>query len=378
MIIKKTFRYRLRPDKVQRQLFLQFAGACRWVYNRGLAQRKDLWEQEKKRVTIFDQNKELSLLKKREETLWLGDIHSQVLQQALHDLDSAFNHFFRRVKKKEVPGHPNFKSKGDKDSFRYPQGVKINGSKVWLPKIGWVRFRKSREVEGGLKQTTVISEGGKWYVCFSCEWEERDPQSSEWGSVIGIDLGLETFATIATEGGFEEVVNPRFYRKELSHIRYLGRQLSKKKNRSNNRLKAKAKLQLFCAKIRARRNDFLHKLSTEIVKSHDIITVESLKIKDMLMSSSRSLSCSISDAGWGQFLLMLKYKSEYYGKKLVEANQYFASTQICSNCGKKNAIGLSIRKYSCGCGLEIHRDQNAALNLRAVGTTVLKACGAAL
>jgi len=140
MITKKTFKYRLKPSKKQRTLCLQFAGSCRWVFNRGLEKKKTAYENEKKTLSYFDLNNELPSLKKAEETSWLKDVHSQVLQQALKDLDFAFQHFFRRVRsKEEKPGYPRFKRKGDKESFRYPQGVKIEGNHVYLPKIGAVR-----------------------------------------------------------------------------------------------------------------------------------------------------------------------------------------------------------------------------------------------
>lgn len=379
MIIKKAFRFRLRPNKGQLQAFACFSGACRWIYNRGLAERQKAWEENKRPLSLYEQNNTLTKLKEQEETSWLKEVHSQILQQSLHDLNQAFLHFFRRIKNKEIPGFPRFKCKGEKDSFRYPQGVKIQEDHVWLPKIGWVRFRKSREMQGDLKQTTVIKEGNKWYVCFSCEWEEEhQPSHAFENKVIGIDVGLESFATIVSDDQFEEVPSPRFLIRNLSHLRYLSRQLSKKIKKSKNWCKAKAKLQAFHAKVRYRRQDFLHKLSTRLVKNHDVIAVENLKIQRLLTTAKRFLARSIGDAGWRQFLQMLKYKCAYTGKHLVEASEFFPSTQLCSQCGCRNDISLGIRQYSCNCGFVIHRDRNAALNLKAVGMTALKACGAAL
>jgi putative transposase len=360
-----------------RRLFSQFAGACRWVFNRGLAQKKEAWERDKRSVSLYEQNKELAQLKKEGETAWLKEVHSQVLQQSLGDLDQAFKHFFRRVKQGVEQGYPRFKSKGDHDSFRYPQGVRVSDDKVYLPKIGWVRFRKSRELKGEIKQTTIIKEGAYWYVSFSCQWEENILQSNESPSIVGIDLGLESFAIMADGERIEKIENPRFLRHELNHLKFLSRQLSRKEKWSKNWRKAKEKLQSFHAKIRSKRNDFLHKLSTAIVKSHDVVVVESLKVKSLLEKSPRFLARSISDAGWRQFLQQLKYKCEYAAKRFVEAGEWFPSTKQCSSCRKRNEISLSDRIYRCDCGLVIHRDDNSALNLRAVGTTVLKACGAA-
>lgn len=371
MNIQKAFRYRLSPNATQLKAFLGFSGACRWVYNRGLAERNDAWQNSKKSISLFTQNKALTVLKAQEETAWLKDVHSQVLQQSLHDLDLAFLNFFRRVKNKdESPGYPKFKCKGDHDSFRYPQGVKVQDSRVWLPKIGWVRFRKSREVQGAIKQTTVIKEGKHWFVSFSCEWEEEDTIQPIACKVVGIDVGLENFATTVSDNQFEEIAFPGFLRKNLSHLRYLGRQLSYKAKHSKNWQKAKAQLRAFHAKIRYRRQDFLHKISTRLVKSHDMVVVENLKIQKLLKTSGRYLARSIADAGWRQFLLMLKYKCVYASKQLVEAAEYFPSTQLCSQCSAGNTLSLSMRQYSCSCGLVIHRDRNAALNLHAVGMTV--------
>jgi putative transposase len=194
MIFQKAFKFRLKANQQQESKFYQFAGAKRWIYNRGLDQRKKAWEQDKKKITVYDQNNELPRLKEEEDLKWLKDIHSQILQQALHDLDESFLRFFQGA------GYPRFKCKGVKDSFRYPQGVRVNDNKVWLPKIGWVRFKKSREIEGSIKQTTIVLEGGKWYVSFSCEIEKEPPVVQlDSHKSVGIDLGLTHFATLAPD-----------------------------------------------------------------------------------------------------------------------------------------------------------------------------------
>lgn len=369
MFFTKTFKYRLKPSRKKSSLFSQFAGASRWIFNWGLEQRTTLWQDKKTSVSHFDQNNELVRLKQEEDTSWLTGIHSQVLQQALGDLNLAFEHFFRRVKKNETPGYPRFRCKGENDSFRYPQGVRVKNNEVWLPKIGWVHFRKSREIEGKIKQTTVIKEGRYWYVCFSCEIEKKE-RVVEIQDIVGIDLGLEHFAIIATDQGIEEIENPRFFKKKLSKLQYLSRQLSKKTTRSQNRLKAKNVLNTLHAGVRNRRKDWLHKVSTRLVKSHDKIVVESLKVKELLMKAPKSLARSIGSTGWRQFLQMLAYKCEESGKKLQEVGKYFPSTKQCFKCQKRNEILLSTRDYECSCGFKIHRDHNAALNLKAAGTTV--------
>lgn len=368
MVFNKSFKFRLRPNRKQENLCLQFAGASRWIYNRGLDQRNTLWKEEKKGISLYTQNNELVSLK--EESEWLSGIHSQVLQQALNDLNEAFRHFFRRVKNKETPGHPHFRCKGENDSFRYPQGVVVKGKLVWLPKIGWVRFRKSREIEGEIKQTTVIKEGEDWYVCFSSEMEKEAGSETSTDDVVGIDVGLEHFATIATKEGVIDIESPRFLEKRLPKIKFLHKSLSRKQKMSKNRLKAKIALSQEHARIKNQRKDFQHKLSTNLVKSHDKIVVESLAVKELLEKVPGDRARGISDAGWRGFLQMLKYKCEEKNKQLLEAARYFPSTKQCYKCKAKNEIPLNQRIYSCSCGHCMHRDHNAALNLQAAGMSV--------
>jgi putative transposase len=301
-----------------------------------------------------------------------------VLQQALKDVDSAFQHFFRRVSLHEKPGYPKFKRRGERDSFRYPQGFKVDGNHVYLPKIGMVRFKKTREIEGTIKQVTVIKEKEHWYVCFSCEIEREMPeiQLSE-ASAIGIDVGLTHYATLAKGDGneIEEIENPRFLRRFLGKLHHLSKSLSRKKFKSKNWYKAKRELQDFHVHLKNCRKDFAHKLSTQIVKSHDIIGVESLSVALLMQSGQTRLARSIADAGWRQFFDCLTYKAKERGKALVPVDRWFASTQICSGCGKKNHLQLSDRVLRCECGLEIGRDVNSAINIKEEALAIYRAAG---
>ena len=361
---------------------MQFAGASRFLYNRGLEQRKVLYEKEGKSITYFEQNNELVLLKKQEATLWLKDIHSQVLQQALKNLDTAFQNFFKNLTTGRKPGFPRFKCKGIRDSFRYPQGVKLDLDCVFLPKIGWVRFRKSREIEGEIKQTTILREADRWYVAFSTVQTVEDPKSLpiHEDRAVGIDVGLKSFATLAVgiASSPTHVPNPRFFTQHLSRLRILSKRFSKKEKFSKNWLKAKRQLQKLHIHIKHCREDFVHKLSTLIVKSHDIICVEGLDIAQLLQKTTRSLARSIADASWRQFLRCLKYKAQEKGKHFVETSKYFASTQTCSRCGAKKKMELKDREYQCPCCSNVmDRDLNSAILEKAAGMSVLKACGAA-
>ncbi|HEY9854457.1 MAG TPA: transposase [Stenomitos sp.] len=373
MMIWKTFRYRLEPTGEQRQLFARFAGSCRFVFNHALAARITAYEQEGKTLSFAEQCKTLTGMKKAEGTVWLSEVHSQVLQQALKDLDAAYEHFFRRVKKGETPGFPRFKKKGVKDSFRYPQGIKVQGGKVYLPKIGWVRYRDSRPVEGKILQATIKRDGDHWFVCLACEIELREPVKPPINEerALGIDVGLKTFASLS-DGA--EIPNPHFLRGALQRLRRAQRSLSRRVKGSANWFKQKAKVAKLHRKVRDSRLDFLHQLSTRLVKSHDVIAVEGLNIRGMV--KNRHLARAISDVGWGMFLAMLRYKAEWLGKHFVQIGRFEATSKKCSACGEKKPMPLSVRTYSCGnCGLVMDRDFNASLNIRAAGLSALHACG---
>jgi putative transposase len=383
MIVKRAFKFKLKPTLSQRQVFLQFAGARRFVFNRGLDQRKKLYETTGKSFTYFEQNKELTLLKDIPETAWLNEIHSQVLQQGLKDLDRAFLNFFRRVKKGEKPGYPRFKKKGLHESFRFPQGVKVQGSQCFLPKIGWVKFRKSRDLQGKLNETTLVQEGKDWFISFSCEWEEasQEPTPIDERGAVGIDVGLNHFATLAVgqDNKLQQINNPKYLRKQLSHLRYLSKQHSKKAKKGSNSLKARYRLSKLHTRIKNLRNNFVQQLSTEMIKNHDIFCIESLNLSSLLQKSTKGLARSISDAGWRSFLHCLKYKAEEKGKHVIEAGNYFPSSQICASCGHRQKMPLSVREYHClSCGVKNDRDYNSAIVLKAAGMSVLKARGAAL
>jgi putative transposase len=367
VIIQKSYRYRLEPDGNTRQLFARFAGSSRYLYNWALAARKSAYEESKKTLSYAEQCKLATQLKKEEETAWLAEIHSQVLQQSLKDLDTAYQNTFRRVKKGQTPGFPRFKKKGQKDSFRYPQGVQVAEGKVFLPKIGWVPYCNSgykgvQPTTENLLQATVKREGKHWFVSFACEIEHQSAVPFT-GSAVGIDVGLKTFATLS-EGTVIE--NPRFLKKQLRKLKIEQRRLKNKQRGSANRKKQAARIARLHTKVKNARKDFAHKASTTIVKNHDVVVIEDLNIKGMV--KNHKLARAISDVGWGQFLAMLEYKLKWAGKSIISINRFFASSQICSCCGAKKPMPLNLRTYDCAhCGLSLDRDLNAALNIRRQG-----------
>jgi putative transposase len=375
MLITKTFRFRLEPNTHQRQLFARFAGCCRFVFNQGLAARISNYESETRTLSYADQCKKLTELKKDEKTAWLGLVHSQILQQALRDLDTAYQHFFRRVRGGKVPGFPKFKRKGQKDSFRYPSGVKVKKGRVYLPKIGWVKYRDSQSVDGRILQATVKREGEHWFISFACEIEMPSPMPAaiKEDKAIGIDMGIKNFAALS-DGTFIE--NPRFLNKVLAKLRRAQRLLARKTKRSKAWKRQVAKVVRLHIKVKNSRKDFAHKVSTAIVKNHDVIAVEDLNITGMV--KNRHLSRAVSDVGWGLFLSMLEYKAGWAGKHFVRIGRLEATSKTCSTCGEKQPMPLCVRIYACeSCGMIMDRDWNASLNIRAAGLVVLNACGGA-
>ncbi|MNS28040.1 putative transposase [compost metagenome] len=345
------------------------------MFNQGLAARKVSYEAEGVTLSYADQCKMLPTMKKAEETAWLGEIHSQVLQQALKDLDAAYQHFFRRLKSGETPGFPSFKKKGQKDSFRYPQGVKAEGGRIYLPKIGWVKYRDSRPIEGKLLQATIKREGEHWFISLACEVEMPDaaPVTVAEERAVGIDVGLKSFAVLS-DG--TEVENPRFLKQALAKLKKAQRRLSRKTKRSNRWKKQVARVVKLHIQVKNSRKDFAHKASTAIVKNHDVIAVEDLNISGMV--KNRRLSRAISDVGWGLLVDMLRYKAEWAGKHFVRIGRFEATSKTCSVCGEKKPMPLSVRTYACGgCGMAMDRDWNASLNIRAAGLVVLNARGGA-
>lgn len=369
----KAYKYRLVPNKEQEVLFAQYAGCARYVYNRALADYKKAQENDIKRPSYSDAANKLPFMKADEETIWLKDVHSQVLQQSIMDLYKGIKKFFKERDDNPFIGFPKFKRKGKKESFRFPQNIKIMGNKVYLPKIGWVKFRNSRSIEGMLKQAVIKKEAIHWYITIFAEVEMATAQVPiiDEGA-IGIDLGLTSFVALSTE---EEVEAPVFLRKHLAKLKHLYRELSRKKKFSNNWKKCVAKIQRLHIRIKNLRGDFLHKLSTLLSKNHGVVCVENLNIKGMV--KNRRLARSISDAGWGKFVSFLEYKCDWNGKHFVKVPRHFPSSQLCSNCGNKQKMPLSERVYRCqNCPLELGRDINASKNIRMAGLDILKACGA--
>ncbi len=355
----KTYIWKLKPTKPQLAAMEQTVEVCCHLYNGALAERKDAWENERRSVTFAQQCASLPVLK--EKSAYLPNIHSQVLQDVMHRVNRSFENFFRRAKAKEVKaGFPRFKGEGWYDSFQYRQygnGAKFDSEgRLSLSKIGAVRVCKDRLMTGTPKAITITRRADGWYACIACETEtEPLPRT---GESIGIDVGLESFATLSNG---ETVANPRLLRRAERQLKTAQRRVSRRKRGSERRKKARVLLAKAHLRVRRARLDFCHKVAHGLVRCFDTIAVEKLNIKGMV--KNHHLAKSISDAGWGLFVSVLTQKAESAARRVIAVNPAYTS-QDCSNCGMGVKKALCVRLHSCPhCGFEAHRDHNAALNI---------------
>jgi len=357
----RNYMFRIYPNKEQDRKLTSWLETCRRIYNAALAHRKEAWDREKRSVTRVEQQVWLKEAKK--ENSFFQEVHSQVAQEVLFRVERAFVAFFRRVKNGEVPGYPRFKGKGRYKSITFTQfgdglGASFSNGKLRLSKIGLVKIEPHREIPGSIKIVTVKHEAsGRWYAVFAVETELNRPESHP-GPAVGLDVGLEKFATLS-DGSIVE--NPRYLRKTENRLKHAQRNLSRKQKGSRNRDKARYKVALLHAKIHNQRRDFLHKVSRRLVNTYSVIAVENLNVKGMVRN--HHLAKSISDAGWSEFLAMLCYKAEEAGSRVVRVNPS-GTSQECSGCSTGVPKELSVRIHRCpSCGIVVDRDVNAARNI---------------
>jgi len=359
----RAYRYRIYPTKSQVTLLEQTLEICRWVYNDTLALRKDAWEQEQRSISLFETNKILTQWKR--ERPELKQVYAQTLQNVQVRVDLAFKAFFRRVKSGENPGYPRFKGRGRYDSFTYPQGqkggFKFNGDHLHLSKIGDVKIILHRQIEGTIKTLTVRrSLTGKWYACFSVECDPTPAPQKD--TVIGIDVGLESFATLSNG---EQIENPRFFRTDEKALAKAQRKLPKLEKGTPERKKAWKIVAHVHERIANRRLNFAHQISRQLVDRFGTILFEDLNITNM--QKNHRLAKSIADVAWNQFITIAQSKAEDAGSRVILVNPRNTSQQ-CSRCGMIVAKTLSDRVHSCPhCGLVMDRDQNAAINIMRLG-----------
>ena len=359
--MRKSFQYRLYPTKQQRRVLANHLEACRRLYNTLLCDRMQAYENREKSLSLYDQHRKIPFLK----TDWppLACVHSQVLQNVAVRVDLAFQAFFRRVKAGAPPGFPRYKGEGRYDSITYPQdqGFALKAGRLRLGKIGLVKVCQHRLLEGQPKTCTVRRTAtGKWYASIICEVEPPSlPSSME---AIGLDVGLEKFATLSSG---EQIVNPRFFRKEEDELAKAQRKLATAEKGTPQRAKVRKRVARVHERIRFKRHDFAHQLAHRLVAHYGLIAVEDLTINGMV--HNHCLAKSIHDAAWSQFRQCLSYKAEEAGRTLVAVNPAYTS-QDCSQCGHRQRKTLSERVHLCPCcGVVMDRDENAACNILRLG-----------
>jgi len=366
----KGFHYRLYPTPEQQVLLNKHFGCVRFVYNWALETKNKAYVEHKKSLSCFDLVTRIPELKKEHE--WLGEVNSQALQMAVRNLDNAFTNFFRRIKEKsKEAGFPKFKKRKNRQSFQCPQKVKIdfdNGtiSVIKVPNIKAVFHRK---LEGKIKTVTISkTKAGRFFASVLVETPEIVPAKPpiEEKTTVGIDLGIKDFAVLSTG---EKIENQRFNEKVKITIAKLNRKMAKQKKmnggqHTKNRERTRLKLAKVYEKVENQRNDWLHKLSTKLVRENQTICIEDLAVQNM--QANHCLAGAIASVSWGKFVTFLDYKCEWYGKNLIRIGRFEPSTRICSTCGCYNgSLTLADREWTCpDCGTHHDRDVNAAKNVK--------------
>src|SRR5215510_9368585 len=354
----KAYKYKLKTNAMFVAGCSSTLDVCCELYNAALQERRDAYRINGLSINYHAQAVQLPQIKQVREDL--GEVHSQVLQDSLRRVEKAFDAFFRRVKNGEKPGYPRFKSASRFDSFTYPEsGFRLEGDKLHLSKIGSCRVRLSRPIEGTIKTCMTKREADGWYVIFAVE-ENQSRFFPKTGQTVGIDVGIENFATFSTG---EVVENPEFLRESECELKTAHRKLSRHRDkRSHRRRRAVQLLARKHQKIRRQRADFHQKTALKIVSKFDAMAVEDLNVKGMV--KNHHLAKSISDAGWNKFILILTSKAEDAGRIVIKVNPSYTS-QDCSKCGHRMRKTLAIREHRCdNCGFQAHRDHNAALNIK--------------
>lgn len=379
----QAYKYELKPNGEQQRNMRRFAGSCRFVFNKALAMQKENHEAGGKFINYVAMAKQLTAWRNNVETGWLSDAPVHPLQHALKDLERAYTNFFAKR-----ADFPRFKKKGQGDSFRYPDSkqfkIDAGNSRVFLPKLGWIRYRNSRELLGTAKNITVSSNGGKWFISIHTEREVAEPVHPS-ASIVGVDVGIARFATLS-DGTIFEPINS--FKKQQARLARYQRAMSRKTKFSSNWKKAKVKVTKLHQKIGNIRRDYLHKTTTTISQNHAMVCIEDLQIRNMSKSAAGNidqpgrnvraksgLNKSILDQGWFEFRRQLDYKLQWAGGFLVPVPPQNTS-RTCPACGhvaKENRQTQA--KFACvECGFVENADLVGAINILTAGHAVY-ACG---
>lgn len=375
----KAYKFRIYPTREQEVLIAKTIGCSRFVFNHFLAKWEETYEATGKGLSYGSCSKKIPVLK--QEFDWLREVDSTSVQSSVKHLAEAYDRFFKKQNER-----PRFKSKRNpiqsyttniQGKSQLPE-VSIVGNRLKLPKLKWVRFANSKQVEGRILNATIRRNAtGKYFVSLCVEQEIDELPKT--GSTVGVDVGLKHFAVLSDGTVYQ---NDRYFRtlekrlareqRKLSRRQLIALNRNIKLSEAKNYQKQKRKVARIHEKIANKRTDFLHKVSTEIVKNHDVIGIETLQVKGM--QKDRKLSKAISDVSWSAFFHMLAYKADWYGKTVVKVGKTFASSQLCSSCGHRHrdVKHLGLREWTCpGCGIHHDRDVNAGLNLKREAERIL-------
>ena len=360
----KAYKYRLYPNGEQRTFFEKSFGCARYVYNWALNKRIEAYQQRKERLSCVDLCKMLTDLKKEEDKLWLNEVSSECLQQSIRCMDSAFTRFFREKK-----GFPKYKSKKDaRKSYKAINGVRIDfeTNRIKLPKIGWMKFYKNRTFEGKVGTVTVSKNAtGKYFVSVLVNDGIETPlkPNIEYNTSVGIDVGIKDFAVFSNGKVFE---NPKYLEKAEMRLKTLQRRFARRQKGSNRREKARLKLAKAYEKVTNCRANFIHQVTSRIVRENQTIIIEDLNVSGMM--KNHNLAKHISSASWSEFFRQLQYKCEWYGRNLIKIGRFEPSSKMCT-CGYVNkGLKLSQREWTCpNCGQRNDRDLLAAINIKRFG-----------
>lgn len=361
--MNKAFKYRIYPNKSQQILFAKTFGCVRVIWNANVESFNSYDKDANPKPKIITKSDLIT------DKPWLNEISAAAIQQKIRDFQETSKQFFSKTRKKRI-GRPSFKKKSGIQSYRLPnQKFSLGDNKIRLEKIGWVKMRVDRAIpdESKILSCTIsMNCCGQYFV--SVLVETLILHKHKTGKMVGIDLGLKSFATLS---GSTVIDNIKFFREKQSEIVKIQRHLSRKKKGSNGYRKNKLRIARLHNKIANKRNYFLHSVTTYLADNYDVICIEDLNVSGML--SNHKLAKAISDTSFYQFRSMLEYKCNWYGKELVVIDRFYPSSKTCSKCGwKKEDLTLSDRVFKCeNCGMEIDRDLNAAINIKRVGVDIL-------
>jgi putative transposase len=386
MKIYKAYKTELDPNNRQKSDFVQSAGAARWAYNWALNKKLSCYAETGRSPNYIELNRELTVLKRTPiddgGVPWMYEVSKCAPQEAIRAVDRAFDGFFRRCKEgAKEKGFPKFKSKKKgPGSFTLKESIHVSVSRIQLPRLGHIKLKEKNylPLDGRedikILSATVSEKAGKWYVSLKVEQEIPDPIPVKEPHVAGVDVGLKDLATTSDGEVFE---NPKAYVKVQKRLRFLQKEMDRKQKGGKNREKARAKVEKLHQKIVNIRRDNQHKASTAIVKSADVIVIESLNVKGML--KNRHLSKAVTDAGMSEFLRQIEYKAKWAGKQVIKADMWYPSSKTCSSpgCGFINKdLKLKDRSWVCPeCGVKHDREFNASFNLKSLaGSSPVSAC----